>query len=109
MVKKVHRSNEGIKLLCIKLLQMSGYARYFDNDNKSVNILVNDKKLLKEYNAVWDKISSLGEKGFDSKPVYHNEHLRAEIKLYNGRINTNLHSNKIPEKNMRCVSLSVCL
>lgn len=35
MVKKVHRSNEGIKLLCLKLLQMSGYARYFDNDNKS--------------------------------------------------------------------------
>ena len=35
-----------------------------------MNLLVHDKKLLKKYNKIWDKISSILRKGFDSEPVY---------------------------------------
>ena len=38
--------------LCIKLLQMKAYAKYFDKNNKSMNILVYDKKILKKYNEI---------------------------------------------------------
>ena len=36
--------------LDIKLPQLTGYTKHFDNNNKYVNLLVNDKKLLKKYN-----------------------------------------------------------
>ena len=41
--------------LCIKLLQMKAYDKYFDKNNKSMNILVYDKKILKKYNDTQDK------------------------------------------------------
>ena len=34
-------------LLCIKLPQMNGYAKYFDSNNKCINLLIYDKILLK--------------------------------------------------------------
>ena len=33
--------------LCIKRPQMNGYIKYFDNNNKCINLLVHDKELLK--------------------------------------------------------------
>ena len=33
--------------LCIKLLQMNGYVRYFDNNNIYINLLVCKEELLK--------------------------------------------------------------
>ena len=46
-----------IKLLCINLPQMNGYVKYFDSNNKYMNILVHHEELLKKYNKIWDKIS----------------------------------------------------
>ena len=46
------------------------YSRYIENNNSYMNLLVHDKKLLKKYNEIWDKISSILRKGFDSEPVY---------------------------------------
>ena len=33
--------------LCIKLRQMKGYVKYFDNHNIYMDVLVHDKELLK--------------------------------------------------------------
>ena len=49
--------------LCIKLPQMIGYTKYFDNNKKYMNLLFHDKKLLKKYNEIWDKISNIFKKG----------------------------------------------
>ena len=38
--------------------QMISCVKYFKN-NKYINLLVYDRELLKKYNAIWDKISSL--------------------------------------------------
>ena len=55
--------NEGLLPLCIKLSQLVGYAKHFDNNNnRYTNFLINDKKLLKKYNEIWDKIKSLPKK-----------------------------------------------
>ena len=51
--------------LCIKLPEMNGYTKYFDN-NKYMNLLVHDKELLKKYNEIWDKVSNILKKGSDS-------------------------------------------
>ena len=65
--------------LNIKLPQVTGYVRHFDNDDKLKNFLVADKKLLKKYNETWDKIKSLFKKELDKKPVYNNRYIRTKI------------------------------
>ena len=49
---------------------MNGYVKYFDSNNKYINLLVHDKELLKKYNEIWDKISNLLKKEFDSRLVH---------------------------------------
>ena len=52
--------------------------------------------------------SNIINKELDIKPVYNEKYLKAKIKSYNGKINTNLHNNKIPEDS-QCICLSVIL
>ena len=72
-----------------------------------MNYLVHIKELLKRYNAIWDKISNLLKKEFDSEPVYDDKYIKTKIKTYNNKINTNFHVNEIPEDNECCTCLSV--
>ena len=41
---------------------MNGCVKYFDSNNKCINLLVYDKELLKKYNEIWDKLSNLLKK-----------------------------------------------
>ena len=68
------KSKEGTRPLCIKHPQLSGYAKYFNGNNKSINFVVHNKKLLKTYNAILNRVSSLIKKGFRSEPVYNNKY-----------------------------------
>ena len=42
-----YNDNDNIRPLCIKLPQMTGYARKF-NENSTISFIVKDKKLLKK-------------------------------------------------------------
>ena len=53
-----YRDNDDIKPLCIKLHQMIGYMECFDS-NKTMSFKVIDKKLLKKYTKIWEKVNSL--------------------------------------------------
>ena len=44
-----------IRPLCIKLPQMIGYAKNFD-DNKTMSFKVDDNRLLKKYSKIWEKL-----------------------------------------------------
>ena len=52
---------------------------------------VNDKKLLKKYTKILEKIRSLIGKEFDSEPIYgdNNKYIKAKIKSNGDKINTN--------------------
>ena len=60
--------------LCIKLSQMVGHVEHFKNhnnrDSKRMSFKVCDKKLLKIYNKIWESVSKLVKKEFDSEPLY---------------------------------------
>ena len=94
--------------LRIKIPQMNGYVKYF-NDNKCMNLLVHDDEILKKYNKIWDKISNLLKKGINSERVYNDKYIKIKIKIYNYRMNTNFQDNKIPKDNECCACLSVVL
>ena len=41
---------------------MNAYTKYFDKNNKYINLLVSDKKILEKYSEIWNKIKSLIKK-----------------------------------------------
>ena len=46
-----YNDNDNIRPLCIRLPQMTGYARKF-NENATMPFIVNDKKLFKKYSKI---------------------------------------------------------
>ena len=50
-----YNDNNVIRPLCIRLPQMTGYARKFD-ENVTMSFRVNNKQLLKNYNKIWKKL-----------------------------------------------------
>ena len=64
-----YNDTDVIRLLCLRLPQMTGYARKFD-ENATMSFRVNNKQLLKNYNKIWEKVEKLMRIDFESKPVY---------------------------------------
>ena len=64
-----YNDNDIIRPLCIRLPQMTGYAKKF-NDNATMFFIVKHKQLLKNYTKIWDKIEKLMKINFESNPVY---------------------------------------
>ena len=60
-----------------------------------------DNKLLKKYNKIWEKVSSLMNTKLDSGPVYrdNDKYIKTKIKLYGDKINTTFQGKKIPKEN----------
>ena len=87
--------NDVIRPLCIKLPQMTGYARKFD-ENATMPFIVKDKQLLKSYTKIWEKIEKLMKINFESKPVYGDDdkYIKTKIKIYADSIITNFHNKK---------------
>ena len=71
--------------------------------------LIKDGELLEKYNEIWEKVKNNIKKGFDSDVVQNEKYLKAQIKSYNGKINTNFHNNKIPKEGSQFICLSVTL
>ena len=45
------------------------------------------------------KISNLLKKSLDSEPVYNDKYIKTKIKIYNCKVKTNFHGNKMQEDN----------
>ena len=63
-----YNDNDIVRPLCIRLPQMTGYARKFD-ENATLYFIVKDKKLLKSYIKIWETIEGLMKIYFEGKPV----------------------------------------
>ena len=50
-----YSDNDVIRPLCVRLPQMTGYTRRFD-ENATMSFKANNKQLLKNYNKIWEKI-----------------------------------------------------
>ena len=80
-----YNDDDAIRPSCIKLPQMIGYVKYFDS-NKTMSFKITDKKLLKEYTKIWEKVSSLMNIEFNSEHVYgDNDEYITMINNYNDK------------------------
>ena len=67
--------------ICIMLPKRSAYRRDFD-ETKFV-FFDNQWRIAREkYNELWNKVSKVIKKGFDSEPVYKAKYLKTKIKSY---------------------------
>ena len=58
-----YNDNDVIRRLCLRLLQMTGYTRKF-NENTTMSLRVNNKHFLKNYNKLWKKSRKVTEHRF---------------------------------------------
>ena len=105
-----YNDNDVIRPLSIRLPQMTGYARKFD-ENATMSFIVKDKKLLKKNNKIWETIEELMKINFESKPVYGEDvkYIKTKIKMYAGSLITNFHNKKMPREKAPCKYLSTIM
>ena len=72
---------------------------------------VNDDRLLKKYTKTWGRVNILMNIEFDGEPVYddNDKYMKAKIKSYRDKENTNFQGKKIPKENAsyKCLSLII--
>ena len=87
---------------------MIGYVRHFES-NKTMSFKVNDNRLVKNYTKIWEEVSILMNIEFDSEPVYgdNDKYIKAKVKSYGDKVNTNFQDKKIPKENAsyKCLPL----
>ena len=88
--------NDVITMLCVRLPEMTAYARKFDK-NATISFTFNGKQLLKNYNKVWEKVEKLMKIDFENKSVYSDDdkYIKAKIKIYAGSMITNFHNKEL--------------
>ena len=108
MVKKTssnyfigYNDDDTIRPLCIKLPQMIGYIKCFDN-NKTMSFKVIDNNLLEKYTEIWRRVNNLMNIEFDCEPVYGDvdKYLKTKIKVYEDRVNTSFQGKEVPKENV---------
>ena len=95
-----YREGEIVKPLCIILLQMSGYIKYFENESKNMSFLIKDDEVWDKYDKIWDAIKDKLGIESHSEPVYEYRYLKAKVREFDGAIKTNFLGNDIPKENM---------
>ena len=105
-----YNDNDIIRPLCIRLPQMTGYVRKFD-ENATMSFIVKNKQLLKKYIKIWETIEGLMKINFEMKPVYGDDdkYIKTKIKTYAGSIITNFHNKKMPKEKAPCKCLSIIM
>ena len=85
---------------------MIGYVKQVDSDKRMSSTVI-DNKLLKQYTKIWERVSSLKNIELDSGPVYgdNDKYIKAKIKSYGDKINTNFQDKRIPKENAPCKCL----
>ena len=105
-----YNDNDVIRPLCIRLPQMTGYARKFD-ENATMSFRANNKQLLKNYNKIWEKVEKLMRIDFESKPVYGDDdkYIKTKVKIFNNSMITNFQGKKMPIEKALCKCLSIIM
>ena len=68
--------------------------------------LFEDDDLLEKYNTIWDKVTTISKKEFDSEHVYNKIFLKNKVKSYGDEL-TDFYDNEIPkvDSNHTCLAI----
>ena len=74
-----------------------------------MSFMIKNDESLKRDHKIWQKVKNIIDKAFDGDSVYNEKYLKAKIKSYNGKTNTNFYNNKIPKEVSQYMCVSVLL
>ena len=60
---------------------MSGYIKYFDDGGKNMSFVMNDEKVYKKYNEIWEVVRKLLKLKFTVSPVRDDKYIIAKLKI----------------------------
>ena len=92
-----YKEGKIVKPLCIILLQMTGYIKYFENGGKNMSFIIEDDVLAK-HNKTWDKIIETLSIKFHSMPASNEKYMKAKVREF--MIKSNFLGDKIPKESM---------
>ena len=85
---------EPFRPLCAMLPKINAYRKHFDETKYMLFFLIKNDELIEKYNEIWNKVSKVIKKGFDSQLAYNNKYIKAKLKSYEVKINTNFNDDK---------------
>ena len=89
-------SEDVIKPLCIILLQMSGFIKYYGDNSKNMSFITDDKSVYTKYSEVWDKVKKLLKLKFTTNPICDGKYLLTKLKIFNGANKTTFSDDEMP-------------
>ena len=119
-----YNDNDIIRPLCLKLSKMTGYINKFDENKKTMSLMIKDEQLLKNYNKKCKKNERLRSIDFNSKTTYGDDNdkyiktkiktyadiiIKTKIKTYADIIITIFHNKKMPKEKVPCQCLSTIM
>ena len=88
-------NNDVIQPLCVILLQMSRYIKYFDNGGKNMSFVTDDKKVYEKYDGIWNVVKGLLKLKFTASPIRDDKYILAKLKIFKKKSITTFNNNKI--------------
>ena len=100
-----------IRPLCIILLQMSGYIKYFDNGGKNMSFKIeSDEHVYSKYTEICNKSKNSLNVKCHSQPIYDDKYIKTKVKTFNSMINTLFSGNEIPKKRNHYICIAaICI
>ena len=96
--------DESVSPLCLILLQMSGWIKYFENGGK--NMSFEDDEVYIKYNNIWNKIKELFSNiKLGSDVIYDDQYIKTKVKTFK-MVKTLFSDDIIPEEKVQseCIS-----
>ena len=82
-------NNDVIQPLCVILLQMHGYIKYFDDGGTNMTFVTDNEKVYGMYNEIWEVIRKLLKVKVAANPVRDDKYLVANRTTFNDVNNKN--------------------
>ena len=82
-------NNDVIQPLCVILLQMHGYIKYFDDGGTNMTFVTDNEKVYDMYNEIWEVIRKLLKVKVAANPVRDDKYLVANRTTFNDDNNKN--------------------
>ena len=75
-----YQEDQIVQPLCIILLQMNGYIKYFENGGKKTSFLIKSSEVWEKYENIWNTIKNKLNIKFHIQPIYENKYLKTKVK-----------------------------
>ena len=97
---------DDVSPLCIILIQMNGYIKYFENGGKNMSFKIEDDEVYIKYNQIWNKIKELLGVKFYSEPIYEDKYIKTKVKTFSSVIYTLFSGDEIPKERVQYTCIS---